>query len=930
MKKSVLLFVFIYSILLSAGAQTSTAPSGSGTSADPYQIATLDNLYWLSQTSSAWSSYFIQTANIDASNTKTWDSGNGFSPIGNSTTNFTGYYYGKDHYINGLYIHRTSSSYIGLFGYTFASTIDSLEIINADINGAKYVGALVGYSSYSSTIDYCYSTGSVHGGTSYIGGLVGYNLSPITNCYSGCNISGLMYLGGLVGLTSNPISYCYATGNVTATYGYAGGFAGSCTGYYAKISSCYSTGLVTDVNNYKVKIDGFVGEVDWGTITGCYFNTQTSGKTSSYATALTTAQMKKPANLTGLGSFSTIWEIREDSTYAALRYVNNAPFAMPDTLITYGSTLFYPIFNNDYDYETLQNKRVFKFTDLSFMDSEVHYTDYKTYICLGSFVLEGQSRTLGYCVGEVLAPGDTLWGNSAKVVLKEGANSAPTPVGDSFSIKEDSTFKIAATLLMPNDSDPDNDTITFLGSSDCCVWNGKVLSIYRKDSVIYVPNANWYGTEKVNYCISDGRLSLCTHVTITVIPVNDVPVLSSVATGKTTNEDTPVTITMSDVTATDVENDKLHIVLFKGDNYTFIDSTLTTALNYNGTISVPVAVSDGVDTSNVMTMTITVDAVTDVYTITATAGDNGSISPSGIINVNEGNNQGFTITANTGYHVVDVLVDGSSVGAVSSYTFSNVTANHTIAASFAETIVPIYTITATAGTNGSISPLGSVSVTQGNDQSFTIIASTGYHIADVLVDGSSVGAVGTYTFSNVVTNHTITANFAETTVPVYTITATAGENGSISPSGEVSVTQGSDQTFIITPNTGYSIATATYNNTDITGSLVKSESSYTYTVSDVMANGILDVAFATTTEIPVSLTHEIMVYPNPVKDIMYLKTEAGNTTINICITDMYGRQVLKVNNFNQGSLDLSALSNGNYIGYFTMDKKIIVQTIVKQ
>ncbi len=51
--------------------------------------------------------------------------------------------------------------------------------------------------------------------------------------------------------------------------------------------------------------------------------------------------------------------------------------------------------------------------------------------------------------------------------------------------------------------------------------------------------------------------------------------------------------------------------------------------------------------------------------------------------MNYGASQTFTITPNTDYHVADVLVDGVSVGAVTSYTFSNVIANHTISASFA-------------------------------------------------------------------------------------------------------------------------------------------------------------------------------------------------------------------------------------------------------
>ncbi|MBM3242795.1 T9SS type A sorting domain-containing protein [Candidatus Poribacteria bacterium] len=70
------------------------------------------------------------------------------------------------------------------------------------------------------------------------------------------------------------------------------------------------------------------------------------------------------------------------------------------------------------------------------------------------------------------------------------------------------------------------------------------------------------------------------------------------------------------------------------------------------------------------------------YTITASAGTGGSINPSGEVTVNYGGSQTFTITPDTGYYIADVLVDSASVGAVESYTFSNVTANHTISASF--------------------------------------------------------------------------------------------------------------------------------------------------------------------------------------------------------------------------------------------------------
>ena len=158
-------------------------------------------------------------------------------------------------------------------------------------------------------------------------------------------------------------------------------------------------------------------------------------------------------------------------------------------------------------------------------------------------------------------------------------------------------------------------------------------------------------------------------------------------------------------------------------------------------------------------------ALVDVqaYTITATAGANGSISPSGSVTVIEGGNQAFTIKPNSGYHIEDVLVDGSSVGAVSTYTFSNVTENHMISATFGRNSsgggTTRYTITASAGPGGEIDPDGSVRVTRGSDKTFTITPDEGYEIADVLVDGKSVGTVSRYTFENVRKGHTIEAVF---------------------------------------------------------------------------------------------------------------------------------------------------------------------------
>jgi len=68
--------------------------------------------------------------------------------------------------------------------------------------------------------------------------------------------------------------------------------------------------------------------------------------------------------------------------------------------------------------------------------------------------------------------------------------------------------------------------------------------------------------------------------------------------------------------------------------------------------------------------------------ITATAGANGSISPSGTVDINYGSDQNFTVTPNSNYHVLNVTIDGTSMGPIATYTFTNVTSNHVIQASF--------------------------------------------------------------------------------------------------------------------------------------------------------------------------------------------------------------------------------------------------------
>jgi hypothetical protein len=223
------------------------------------------------------------------------------------------------------------------------------------------------------------------------------------------------------------------------------------------------------------------------------------------------------------------------------------------------------------------------------------------------------------------------------------------------------------------------------------------------------------------------------------------------------------------------------------------------------------------------------------FTITASAGSGGSISPNGAVTVNQGANQTFSITANSGFSISSVTVDGANQGAIASYTFSNVQGNHTIAAAF-KANTTTFTITASAGSGGSINPNGAVSVNQGANQTFSITPNSGFSILSVTVDGANQGAITSFTFSNVQANHTISAAFQASTTQ-FTITASAGTGGSINPNGAVLVNQGANQAFSITPGSGYTVSSVTVDGAN-QGAITS------YTFSNVQANHTISAAFA--------------------------------------------------------------------------------------
>ena len=349
------------------------------------------------------------------------------------------------------------------------------------------------------------------------------------------------------------------------------------------------------------------------------------------------------------------------------------------------------------------------------------------------------------------------------------------------------------------------------------------------------------GNNTLLACASGVFPSLCLPPDPPLIPIDPTPVLDifppvADEDAATTSTGVPVTI---DVLANDIpvfgsiDPATLKIVSNPGSgsvqinpNHTItyvpanpfqvgtVTFTYTVANNY-GSVSLP------------GTVTVT---ILDTFTITSAAAPNGSISPAGITTVLSGANQTYTITPNKGFAAAALVVDGTLLPGATSYTFTNVTAPHYINAYFAD---ETFTLTTSSGTHGTVTPTGPVSALYGTSSTFTITPDAGYRTANLVVDGVTLPAAASYTFTSITGNHTISASFTNN----FTISATAGANGAISPAGITAVTGGGSQSFTVTPNAGFVVASLTVDGVTLPGA-----TSYTFT--NVTANHTISATFA--------------------------------------------------------------------------------------
>lgn len=185
------------------------------------------------------------------------------------------------------------------------------------------------------------------------------------------------------------------------------------------------------------------------------------------------------------------------------------------------------------------------------------------------------------------------------------------------------------------------------------------------------------------------------------------------------------------------------------------------------------------------------------YTITTSAGSNGSITSSATVDY--GSNKTINITPNSGYEVSDVIVDGSSKGKITSYTFNNITANHTISASFKQIEETKYTVTVTTVANGSVTATPT-SATAGTTITLSVNPSSGYKLKQI--SSSPSVTITNNTFTLPANNITLVPEFEEIEVPTYTITVGTSQYGTATAS-HATASAGTVITMSATAGDGY-------------------------------------------------------------------------------------------------------------------------------
>ena len=282
------LLLILISLISVLPTRAQFSGSGSGTDDDPYLIFNETQLAQVSNFLNQDSVVFRLMKDLDLT---AWIAENnprqGWLPIGVESMPFMGKFLGNNHKITGLMINRSSTDYVGFFGYLSNATIENLSIEGSSVTGSSCVGGFIGYS-IGSEITNCNLTLSASigvEGTNNVGGFVGQSYNSNYFSFSvNASVQAQSILGGFVGLAEGgTFQYGNIIGQYVSSGNYTGGFLGKMTGvvisdidlkgdvrgqdYTGGFAGCCSTGYFSNCNvesnvDGSQFVSGFIGSLE--------------------------------------------------------------------------------------------------------------------------------------------------------------------------------------------------------------------------------------------------------------------------------------------------------------------------------------------------------------------------------------------------------------------------------------------------------------------------------------------------------------------------------------------------------------------------------------------------------------------------------------------------------------------------------------------
>jgi hypothetical protein len=381
------------------------------------------------------------------------------------------------------------------------------------------------------------------------------------------------------------------------------------------------------------------------------------------------------------------------------------------------------------------------------------------------------------------------------------------------TILEDNTLSVDFTVDQRDGYAGDIQTL--ISASDQNLIPNMTISgdlIHR--TINLFPGEHQNGSTLAKLIADNGSIKRYAFFNVIIEPVNDPPTAHS-GLDFSVNEETLVVLDATkskDIETgqlaynwTQISGQPVDITNFDTVNPSF---TAPSVSKVGGSVSFELQVTDAGELTDTDSIIIYVTDVPKEFTITANAQKGGQISPQDQTVVMEADTKNFSIIPDEGYDIESVWVDGQSQGNIHYYTFLDVSDNHTITAEFRKIQHSVF-ISDTI--NGRIVPEQTQIINEGDDLELQFLANTNYEVQSILINGESVGRLTNYTIRSIAKNYTVSASFIEQPV----IVATAGKNGTITPSGTFRTAVGASQTFKITPDPGYKINTVLMDEVEV-------------------------------------------------------------------------------------------------------------------